>query len=161
MTSIDQALAANAGLSDFEGKRVDQVGIEIPGAAGGLRDAVKIEPQEFAHGDTVYVAMECTVVKVRHEPIDKDDPSGAQRRVHVFGVDGATIVGEDVVRSHIDNQRERIRRAREEASGILRLHTGDELEREHNEGKHSLGLVDGCPDCDAEAEAMEEESQPE
>lgn len=160
MTTIEGALADNAHLSPFEGKQVLQVGIEIPGAAGGLRDAVKIEPQEFTHGERVFVAMECIVVKVRHEPIDKEEPDGAQRRVHVFGVEGATIVEESVVGSHIADQVERIRRAKEEASGILRLRTTDELDREHTRGEHT-DLVPGCPECDAEADSVESESDTE
>ncbi len=157
MTDLAGALADNSHLTPFEGLPVVQVGIEIPGAAGGLREAVKIEPQEFTHGQTVHVALECVVSKVRHEPIDKDDPSGPQRRVHVFAVAGATIVEESVVGQQIADQRERIKRATEEASGILRLHTGDELEDGHRRGQHATGLVSGCPECEAEADAMAEE----
>lgn len=44
-TTAAGALADTSKLTDFEGLSVRQVGIEIPGAAGGLRDPLRIDPQ--------------------------------------------------------------------------------------------------------------------
>ncbi len=155
-------------LSSFEGLPVRQVGIEIPGAAGGLREAMKIDPAEFHHGDRVYVVLACDVQKVRFDPIDRAEPDGDQRRVHVFGVDTATIVEEELVRAHLDAQRERIDKANAQArmvdtSGEVdpdAVVNGDPDEDDeaavlgihHAQGLHS-DLVAGCPDCDAEVDA--------
>lgn len=160
MTDLAGALADTSGLTPFEGLAVRQVGIEIPGAAGGLRDAMKIEPAEFHKGETVYVVLQCVVGRVRFDPIDKDDPAGDQRRVHIFDVEGATMVDGDLVREHLDAQADRIARAKDRAAGVSRLPTPDEVERlqvEHEAGVHR-DLVAGCPDCDTEAKAAADEA---
>jgi hypothetical protein len=156
---MSDALPATPTLSDFEGAPVEEAGIEIPGAAGGLRDAMKIAPQEFHKGEKVYVVLECRVGKVRFDPIDKDDLDGPQRRVHIFAVDGATMVDGDLVRSQLADQAERIRLAKESEAGIQRLPYDDEGEHglAHARGEHAGGLVDGCPVCAAETDAEEAE----
>lgn len=164
-------------LSSFEGLPVRQVGIEIPGAAGGLREAMKIDPAEFHHGDRVYVVLACDVQKVRFDPIDRVEPDGDQRRVHVFGVDTATIVEEELVRAHLDAQRERIDKANAQArlvdtagevdpDAVVDVEIVDDEDDEaavltihHAQGLHT-DLVAGCPDCDAEVDAEAAETKP-
>lgn len=158
MSSIEEALSvpANPGLSDFENLPVRQAGVEIPGAAGGLREAMKIEPQEFHMGDEGTIALNYKVQKVRFEPIDKDDPEGDQRRVHVFAVTGAAFVDSASVQSDIDAQTERIRLAKEKAQGVARLPLDppdeNQLLADHEAGDHAEGLVAGCPSCDLEVD---------
>lgn len=137
-------------LTPFEGLPVRQVGIEVPGVAGGLRDAIKIEPQEFHQGDEGYLTLRWKVGKVRFEPIDKEDPGGDQRRVHVFNVLSAAIVdGEQPAATALDEQQRRI----EAAAGIARLDfEGEAKKLEHEAGEHQ-DLVEGCPGCDEEIEA--------
>lgn len=148
-------------LDDFENKPVTEVGIEIPGAAGGLRDAMKIDPEQFHQGDQVYVVLHCDVSKIRFEPVDKDYPTGPQRRVHVFAVENATMVDGDLVSTQLTEQAERIRLAREEAEGIKRLPFDEgEMGLAHARGEHSEGLVDGCPVCQSEKDAEEAEQAP-
>ena len=43
--------------------RIEITGIEIPGAAGGLRDSLRIDPQQFTQCATVYVVLERTVAQ--------------------------------------------------------------------------------------------------
>lgn len=119
------APAAEPGkLSPFEGKDVLRAAIEIPNAAGALREAMKFEPVELHHGAKVYVVLECDVAKVRFDPVKDTD---ALARVHVFDAIGATMVDADLVRSHLDAQRERIQLAKEEAEGVQRVpFDGDE-----------------------------------
>lgn len=148
-------------LTPFEGQDVRRASIEIPNAAGGLRDAMKIDPQEFHQGEEIYIVLKCVVQKVRFEPIDKADPSGDQNRVHVFNAEEATFVDADLVAEHVAAQTERIARAKERAEGISRLPTDDEVERladEHSDGDHASGLVPGCPECEDEAAAEAEEA---
>lgn len=149
-----------AGLEDFAGLPVVEAGIEIPGAAGGLRDAMKIAPQEFNHGQRVAVVLDCIVQKVRFEPIDKDYPDGPQRRAHVFAVDAATMIDRDLVRQQLADQAERIRLAKEAEAGVSRLPFDDEGEYglAHARGEHASGLVDGCPVCQSEVDALDREA---
>lgn len=143
-------------LSEFDGKSVRQAGVEIPGAAGGLQAAMKVDPQEFRQGERVVVALECIVQKIRHEPIDKDDPHGDQRRVHIFKVDNAAIIEEGIAREALDRQRDSVRRAIEEAEGIARLPyegDGEDPVEAHNRGDHADELDSECPECLAEMDA--------
>lgn len=155
MPKTDTAELIHADLTDFEGLPVRQVGIEVPGVAGGLRDAIKIDPQEFHQGDEGYLTLRWKVGKVRFEPIDKEDPAGDQRRVHVFNVLSAAIVdGEQPAATALEDQKRRI----EEAAGIARLDfEGEAKKLEHEDGKHQE-LVDGCPLCDEEVEAEADEA---
>lgn len=150
--ALRDALAAPlVDLSPFEGLPVRRSAIEIPGAAGGLRDAMKIDPQEFHKGERVFVVLECEVAKIRFDPIDKAEPAGDQARVHVFNVEAATIVDESLVKQQLDEQRERIEAAKRHASGAVNLDDHvDQLVAEHEAGEHAPDLVDGCPTCEEE-----------
>ena len=160
-TTAAGALADTSKLSDFEGKAVRQVGIEIPGAAGGLRDSLRVDPQEFHQGDTVYVVLECPVQKVRFDPIDKDEPGGDQRRVHVFGTAGAAIVDRELVAEALAEQKRRVTLAAEAAAGVGRLDIDEgESEKAHDDGLHASGLVPGCSKCEAEIQAVADEATP-
>lgn len=149
-------------LSDFEGLPVVEAGIEIPGAAGGLREAMKIDPATFHKGEQVFVVLECRVGKVRFDPIDADYLDGPQRRVHVFVVTGATMVDGDLVRTQLTDQAEKIRLAKEAAQGVTRLpYTDDEFvhAQAHAAGEHADGLVASCPVCETERVAVEAEAE--
>jgi hypothetical protein len=115
-------------LTDFEGKPVVRAGIEIPGVAGGLREALRIEPRESRQGETAWLALEVVTQKVRFDPVERDEPDGDQERVHVFVVQGATFVDKDLVGSAIDTMRDRVLKAKEEAAGVTRLPYDDESE---------------------------------
>lgn len=113
-------------LTPFEGSAVRKVGIEIPGAAGGLREALKFEPVELHKGETVYVVLECTVAKVRFDPTDKDDLLESDwTRVHVLDTESAALVDGNVVAEHLAEQKRRLQRAKEAAQGIDPLANGD------------------------------------
>ncbi len=149
-------------LSDFEGLPVVEAGIEIPGAAGGLREAMKIDPSTFHKGEQVFVVLECRVGKVRIDPIDMDYLDGPQRRVHVFVVTNATMVDGNLVREQLTDQAEKIRLAREAAQGVTRLpYTDDEFvhAQAHAAGEHASGLVGECPVCQTEKAAVEAEQE--
>lgn len=147
-------------LQDFEGLPVVEAGIEIPGAAGGLREAMRIDPQTFHKGEQTFVVLECKVGKVRFDPIDADYLDGPQRRVHVFTVTNATMVDGELVKVQLADQAERIRLAKEAEAGVMRLPMDDEGEHglAHARGEHASGLVDGCPVCTAELDALDREA---
>ena len=108
-------------LTKFEGHDVTEVGVEMPNAAGGLQAAMKFDPVELEIAEEGYIVLHYTVKKVRHEPIERDDFEGPLRRVHVFHVDEAALVGADLVADHMAEQRERIKKARDEAEGTPAL----------------------------------------
>jgi hypothetical protein len=152
-----------AALGSFEGRQVIGTGIEIPGAAGGLRDALTIDPQALHADETVYVVLECRVKKIRHDPIhDSLNDVDLWKRVHVLDTQAATIVDRDIVVAHLEEQARLI----EEARGIQRLDFGvdgdtDEMvgfRGEHIIGEHAAGKVDGCPMCDDETAAEADEA---
>lgn len=156
-------------LSPFEDHEVVEAAIEIPNAAGGLQDAMEIDPQEFHHGERRTIVLDVVVKKVRFDPI-KD--TGNLRRVHVFSAESATFIDRAVVAGALDEQTLKIAQARsaaEEAAKALKgeeamrknmgLLSAEELADEHLRGDHASGLVNGCSDCDLEAEAEKEEAR--
>jgi hypothetical protein len=108
-------------LSEFEGRDVMRSTVAITNAGDGLSESMKIEPAEFHHGEKVYVVLECEVTKVRHDPFDKDDPNGPLARVHFFRAGTATVIDPSLVKKMIDEQAEKIRKAKEEEQGIQAL----------------------------------------
>lgn len=108
---------ATTELSEFEGLPVTEVGVEIPNAAGGLQEAMKFDPVEWHSGDEHYLVLRCAVKKIRHEPIERDDFDGPQRRVHVLHVDQAAPIEAKHVQKQLTEYQERIKKARDEAEG--------------------------------------------
>jgi hypothetical protein len=162
----DTATAPEASvLTPFDGTPVLAAGMEIPGAAGGLREALRIAPEEFHKGEERYVVLKVVMKKVRHDPLPKTE---AWERVHIFECTGATFVDGDLVREKLDEQAARIEAARieaEKAKGIERLpYDGFEddvtavLTRQHASGAHADGLREGCPTCQEELDALAEEA---
>lgn len=150
MTDLAGALADTSMLNDFEGLPVRRSAIEIPGAAGGLREAMKIEPREFHKGEEVYVVLKTVAGKIRFDPITKAEPDGDQVRVHILDVEEASFIEADIVEPTLREQRERIRLAKEKAKGVMRLPTDEELLRAHEAGEHSDEYVEDCVECEKE-----------
>jgi glucokinase len=156
MTDIATALAATPGnLSSFDGLDVLRATIAVTGAGDGLSEAMKVDPQEFHHGEELYVVLKCEVAKVRFDPIKDTD---ALIRVHILKAGDATIVDKALVGPLVAEQAERIRLAKEAAAGVRRLEFADQdeeteedvLHRQHEQGVHEDGTRDNCPDCEAE-----------
>lgn len=143
-------------LDPFEGQPVLSVGIEIPGAAGGLRESLKIDPVQLHHGEKVYVLLETTTDKIRFDP-EKDEEGW--KRVHVLAVEQGMLVDADLVAEHMAQQKARIAEAHAAAALEKRRAAGEftleeaALDEAHEKGEHASGLVAGCPDCDMEAAA--------
>lgn len=155
MTAIDTA----RDLGTFEGHKVTAAGIEIRNAAGGLQDALKVEPVAWADDEEVTVLMRCKVKALRFDKIrDGEEDTGLRRRVHIMNATTATVVDNDFGAELLAAQAERIAAANR---GPL----DDELARKelqaaHEEGAHddelgSITLANGdviqCPDCEWES----------
>lgn len=154
-TDLAGALADTTALEPFEGKDVRRASIEIPNAAGGLRDAMKIEPRTFRQGERVFLVMECVVQKVRFDPIDKDAPGGDQERVHVFMADVTTFVDEGLVKDVLTAQREAIEKAKDEAAGRQKIpFDGETAEGDDPQGGDEAGDDDVTPLSEPLAETV-------
>lgn len=142
-------------LGTFEDEDVVGLGIEIPNAAGGLHDALAVDPRILKRGDRVQIVHDCVVTKIRMDPADKKDPQalGAVIRVAVLHADNATFSDSEDVRALLEAQAIRI----EQAKGVIRLPTA-EVEA-HERGEHASGLVESCPACANEKALAEAESQ--
>jgi hypothetical protein len=148
-------------LGEFDGQQVLRTTIAVTNAGDGLSDALKVDPALLHLGDKVYVVLECEVSKIRLDPIKDTD---ALTRVHTLRAGTATMVDADMVQAQLAEQAERIALAKEAESGVSRMFDKgeDQLLAEHEEGDHADGLVDRCPECEAEraAEADEDDTPP-
>lgn len=148
-------------LSDFEGSHVAAAKIEIADAAGGLREALAVDPVELHMGDEVHIVLHCRVKKVRFDPVDaktaKRSSDDALVRVHVFETIEAAFIDADQVAEHVRENVDRVKREVERLAGIQRL--DDSLEqpddaemaaeqlRAHDAGLHHGVSVEGCSAC--------------
>lgn len=149
MSTLEQALSSTD-LPPFEGLAVRQAGLEAPGMAGGLREAMRIDPAAFHQGAHIVTIEEHVVQKVRHEPIDPEAPDGDQRRVHILRTLTVAIAADELValvQAQLAAQAERIKRAKADAKGYGSMYDDDAHDADHTEP------VDGCPKCAARAAA--------
>jgi hypothetical protein len=177
MTDLATALADNSTLSPYQGKEVLRTSIAIKGAGDGLSEAMGIDPQELAIGSRGVLVLEFVVEAHKHKPI-KDTNALSLEQILKAGT--ATLIDSDVVQAALAAQREKIDKAKADASGQPRLvdtsgvlnpdavapstepanpdeDPPDEvLLRHHAAGQHKE-LTDGCPACDNERAAIAKE----
>lgn len=111
-------------LGSFEGRDVLQATVAVTNAGDGLSKALGVDPDQLALGEAVYVVLECEVAKITHSPIK--DTHGVTR-IHTLRAGSATLVDEELVRQHLDEQQRRI----EESQGVHRLgFAGDDIDEE-------------------------------
>lgn len=149
----DALAASTADLGSFEGADVLGVGIEIPSAAGGLRDALKIDPLVMHRGEERLVLLRTTVGKIRFDPVK--DTKGVTR-VHVLDTSEAVIVDGEVYEQALVAQREKIEQARQDAIGKGPLEE-QILLAAHEDGEHDQ-FHEGCPACVEASELAEAEA---
>jgi hypothetical protein len=162
-------------LPDYEGLPVRRVAMKITNAGDGLSDSLKLEPILLHHNDEVFVVLRGFVVDVQHPPADKSEPGEIDAVVKTYKVKAAeiAIVEHGDVDALLERNRERLgekRKLQERLEAEQRAAEGAEmrlpgtedtaavLEAEHADGDHASGLVDGCPRCIAEAEAVAAET---
>ena len=112
------ASIASKRLTRFEGRDVTRCRVEIPGAAGGLRDALDFDPLEIGHDEEVTLVMRLRCKKVRFDEIKDSD---CLARVHVLEpIEGeATFVEEAVVEQALADQKRRVREAQQGEAGLI------------------------------------------
>jgi hypothetical protein len=112
-----------AALNPYEGLAVTVATIRVTNAGDGLSAALKVEPTEYHHGDTVYVMLECEVARVAYEPIPD---TNELRRVHTLRAGVGTVVADEAAAAAIERQRAVLERA----AGIQRLDLDADAEAE-------------------------------
>lgn len=131
-------------LSKFERREVLSSTVAVTGAGDGLSQAMKVDPIELHHQETVYVVLECEVSKVRFDPVK--DADGALQRVHVLKAGRATLVDKELVEAALNEQSRKI----DEALGNLHLPFNEQAEQmmaAHDDGLHPDNNYEGCPSC--------------
>ena len=84
-------------IPDFEGLTVVAIGVEVPGISGGLNEAMTVSPVVLHHGEDFALVIRGRIRKINHEPIDKEELDGPQRRIQVGTVTEAGFVPVDAV----------------------------------------------------------------
>lgn len=172
MTDLATALADNSALSPYKGSDVLRTTIAVRNAGDGLSEAMGIDPVELPIGSKVVLVLECEVKAHDYERIPN---TKALVLKQVLKAGTATLIDAELVQAALVEQRERIDKAKADASGQPRLvdttgqlnpeaTAGDPDEepedevllRHHAAGQHSSGPVDGCPAC-ANDKAREDE----
>ncbi len=143
----EDTIPASFTLGEFEGKPVVGAAVEVRGVAGGLNDALGVDPVVLTQGEHVVVAFECTVAQIRHEAKKGEPEDGEQIRVHVLKAAGAVIAEGDLVdkiSAAISSQSERVeaaaaerdareaiekQRAKDAESGQMRIDDAVESEK--------------------------------
>lgn len=120
-----QASHTSDDIPDFEGEDVEAIAIEIPGAAGGLQDALAFDPILIKRHDIIYCVLRLRCDKVRFEPIPKKETI---RRVCIMTpVDangdpgGGMFVDAEFIEKRLNEHNEKVRVAKEQKAGIFRL----------------------------------------
>lgn len=97
-------------LTPFEHQPVYSAGIEIRNAAGGLREALAIDPEEIHVGETRHIVLEVTCTRVRFDPIKDVD---GLNRVHIFDASSAAFVDGTSWKQALAKTQQRIADAKE------------------------------------------------
>jgi len=156
MTDLASAMSDKRNLGEYRGRDIIRTSLTIRNTGDGLSEAMAIDPQVLEEGDEVYVLLQCEVVDHQH-PLIKGTDCIELKQILRAGT--ATIVDADFAEAKIEAQAARIQRAKDDAQGQGSLST-ELLEKQHSEGEHRE-LIEGCPICENERDAMDAESQPE
>lgn len=98
------------------------VRLEIRNIAGGLVDAMDVNPVVLHQGDEFDVTVRCKLRSIRHDPEDKDDPAGPQWRVQIASAQRAVIVDPSIAEKEFAAQAELLAQ-REQVKGQQKLAT--------------------------------------
>lgn len=126
-------MTAERVLDDFEGHTVTEAAIEIPNVAGGFQESMKLAPHQWEHDDHIVLVIRARVRKVRFDEIvDKNEPTGELRRVHVLhALSGAIVADDDKRVSPILNSATLdLKRLRDERAGQMVIPGADDDDEE-------------------------------
>lgn len=104
----------------FEGLPVIGARIEVRNTAGGLNEAMDLDPVVLHQGDEFDITYRCKVIKIRHDPEDKNEPDGPQYRVHICDASRAVLVDKSLAQAEFERQAEQLAE-REQIKGQQKL----------------------------------------
>lgn len=128
------------GLDPVEGEPVTELGIEIPGAAGGFRKPLDVDERLLSvlapvtKGDVVFAVLQLVKRDFKMKSATNHD---GWKRVDIFNVTGAAIVDADFALSAVEEQRERVQEAIDAAAAQSSMVDGkgkEKPEAVHGEG---------------------------
>jgi hypothetical protein len=156
-----------AQLAPFGGHPVVKSAVQITRAGDGLSEALELDPEELDQFDTVFFVLKGIVDKVTFGPTKPGSEDLVRK--HVIVTTEIIRVEEGAVSKMLRAAADTLKKAKEEAAGIQRLGfapTSDEeadLMVAHANSEHKptdtnlSGLVEGCPVCQQERDAIEAE----
>lgn len=112
------ALADASGLPEYLGKPTVRTTIAVTNTGDGLSQAMAVDPVVYEPGSTQYVVIECEVPSHTFDLMEGGEAYELKQKLK-GGV--AVVVDADLVKQVIDEQRERIRKARDAAQGIMAM----------------------------------------
>lgn len=108
-------------LGDFEGSPVIGTALILRKTGDGWSTAMELDPTRLHVGEVFCFGGEAEVTSINHPTADKKSDSDEVIRVHVADTAIIKLIDPDLLRSALDEQRERIALAEEAKRGIQRL----------------------------------------
>lgn len=142
-----------AELGEFEGKDVIQVGVKFSGGATGLNEAMSMRPEVHHQGEEVYLIVRGKT-KIGFEDVKDTD---CLKRVENVVIKSAVYIDATLATEKLEAQELMI----EEAKGIARLalEPNQPLIEAHQRHEHDDAREFGCPICDEEELAEQEQRE--
>ena len=123
-------------LPNFEDHPVHKAKLRITGAGDGLSEALALAPKAYHAGETMCLVLKAKVSQINHVA-EKD--TNALTRVHTAVVGSITEVEEAEIEGYLELAADRLREARDKASGQERL----ELEGSNGKPDKDLHAIGG------------------
>lgn len=154
-------------VEEYDGHPVEAVTVAITKAGDGLSSELEVAPVAHPHGADVFYVLHGVVGPVSYDDLPKRlrkgslvlAPGDAMVRKEKVVTQAITEVSKADVEDFLAKAQERVKRAQEDASGILRMATDAEdtvaLQNAHDGGLHPEA-VEGCPACDPDSAAAAE-----
>lgn len=105
-------------ITKHDGREVRQHQIKVTNTGDGLSQAVAVDPVDLHIGDKVYALIECEKRADGFAPINNGNDL---KMVHTLRGGAATLIDASLAKPLVEQQTERIIKARDEAAGFSQL----------------------------------------
>lgn len=140
-----------ADLGEFEGSAVVGATLILKNTGDGLSKSMALDPTKLHVGEIISFGGEAEIVGVRHDAADEDTDDLV--RVHIAKASVIRIVEPDLLKSVLDEQRERIASAEQAAKDAAEAAKG--VQKVPFDG--TIKVNEGAGDVPTEAEIAEAE----
>lgn len=100
-------------MQEFQGRPINGTQAKVVGAGDGLSAPLKVDTLDLAHGDRVFVLLDCQVSDIQF-PVDKNDPEAVNQKYVLQTLDAMVISGRNdkaTVKKWLQTHRQRIQTA--------------------------------------------------